>query len=719
MRIKAFSKRNRHFERIIIDGYSESQEPDKYSQMVGDSMRGSLKGRLKKFDPAKNRGLDAVLEAVVNSIQALSGRKDGKIVVRAKRNGAQKRLDDEGSAWINDFEIEDNGPGFNRDNLISFDTLDSTFKEKDFGCKGVGRLLWLRVFEYAIIDSVFQDEDGFRKIKFIFEPERNDYGDEPSYECEGPLKTIITLKNCQPKYRDSLNVMPSTLARKILNHCFASFILGDVPTIEIKYDGEEPESVNALFEESKDNVTTGNFDVKGVRGNSESFKVNHVRFYNWSEPGNRIEYCANNRTVKTVKIIPDVDLVDKEGNKFTYCAYISGQYLDDNVNDERTDFTIPLEHMVDDDAISFREISSKTEVMCREFLKPYMAKDIEMRERLLDSVIENHPDVAIVKRHYENILDEIGPKDSQEKIYTLLNTKVAEIESKTIFKLDKVLGKKVPFETSEDVNRMFDEVEEVYRSNLTKYILHRKRIIEIFEEGLKRDWSEEGGGKYQKEEYIHDMLLPMRSKVGDIIDIENCNLWMIDERLNFYAFTSAFSDTPRKLMLKEKNDGKRPDLFVFSEMERGIARSVTVIELKRPNRKDSEVVDQIVGYASELKGNEIETPYGKVRVSDDAVISTYILSDLTVPGAQTFYTNRDYSRSHDGTRFYYWYKTLGISVEVIDYTKLSQDANIRNQVFFDILNVKVEGGDPRIAEYHRKQKEYHKDKKNGNRKKTG
>ena len=314
------------------------------------------------------------------------------------------------------------------------------------------------------------------------------------------MKSIITIKNCQPKYRDSLN-----------------FILGDVPTIEIKYDGEEPESVNALFEESKDNVTTGNFDVKGVRGNSESFKVNHVRFYNWSEPGNRIEYCANNRTVKTVKIIPDVDLVDKEGNKFTYCAYISGQYLDDNVNDERTDFTIPLEHMVDDDAISFREISSKTEVMCREFLKPYMAKDIEMRERLLDSVIENHPDVAIVKRHYENILDEIGPKDSQEKIYTLLNTKVAEIESKTIFKLDKVLGKKVPFETSEDVNRMFDEVEEVYRSNLTKYILHRKRIIEIFEEGLKRDWSEEGGGKYQKEEYIHDMLLPMRSKVGDII----------------------------------------------------------------------------------------------------------------------------------------------------------------------------------------------------------
>ena len=679
-------------------------------------MRGSLKGRLKKVTLAKNRGLEAVMEAVVNSIQALSGREDGRIVVKAVRNSPQRRIDGDGSAWITDFVIEDNGPGFNHDNLISFDTLDSTFKEEEFGCKGVGRLLWLHVFEHATIDSVFREGDGFRKISFVFEPDRNDYGDEPSVESEGPLRTVITLKRCRPNFRDSINVQPSTLAKRILNHCFASFILGDVPEIVVEYDNEEPESVNALFEKSRDNIASDSFVVKGVGENTESFRIDHVRFYDWSELGNRIEYCANNRTVKTVKIIPDVDLIDGSGNKFTYCAYISGKYLDDNVNDERTDFTIPLEHMIDDDAISFREIGSKAESVCREYLKPYMAKDLEMREKLLNSVIEDHPDVAIVKRHYKGILDDIDSKDSPEKVYTMLNSKVAEIESKTIFKLNKTMGKKIPFETSEDINRMFDEVEEVYKNNLTKYVLHRKRIIEIFEEGLKRDWSKEGDGKYQKEEYIHDMLLSRKSKVGDIIDIENCNLWLIDERLNFYAFTSSFSDVKRKLMLKEKDDGKLPDVFVFSELDKGVARSVTVIELKRPNRKDPDVVDQVVDYASGLRGNEIKTPHGMVRVADEAVVSAYILSDLTVPGVQTFYTNRDFSRSHDGTRFYYWYKTLGISVEVIDYTKLSQDANIRNQVFFDILNVKVEGGDSRITNYHEKHKEYRDKGKRGRKK---
>ena len=698
-----------------MNEHSEYRESDKYPHLNDGLMRGSIKGRLKKVTLAKNRGLEAVMEAVVNSIQALSGREDGRIVVKAVRNSPQRRIDGDGSAWITDFVIEDNGPGFNHDNLISFDTLDSTFKE-EFGCKGVGRLLWLHVFEYATIDSVFREGDGFRKISFVFEPDRNDYGDEPSVESEGPLRTVITLKRCRPNFRDSINVQPSTLAKRILNHCFASFILGDVPEIVVEYDNEEPESVNALFEKSRDNIASDSFVVKGVGENTESFRIDHVRFYDWSELGNRIEYCANNRTVKTVKIIPDVDLIDGSGNKFTYCAYISGKYLDDNVNDERTDFTIPLEHMIDDDAISFREIGSKAESVCREYLKPYMAKDLEMREKLLDSVIEDHPDVAIVKRHYKDILDDIDSKDSPEKVYTMLNSKVAEIESKTIFKLNKTMGKKIPFETSEDINRMFDEVEEVYKNNLTKYVLHRKRIIEIFEEGLKRDWSKEGDGKYQKEEYIHDMLLPRKSKVGDIIDIENCNLWLIDERLNFYAFTSSFSDVKRKLMLKEKDDGKLPDVFVFSELDKGVARSVTVIELKRPNRKDPDVVDQVVDYASGLRGNEIKTPHGMVRVADEAVVSAYILSDLTVPGVQTFYTNRDFSRSHDGTRFYYWYKTLGISVEVIDYTKLSQDANIRNQVFFDILNVKVEGGDSRITNYHEKHKEYRDKGKRGRKK---
>lgn len=685
---------------------------DKYVEFDNSLMKGSLKGRLNKYDLAKSRGLDAVTEAVVNSMQALSGCDNGRITIRACRDSSQRTLDGD-HAWISSFQIEDNGPGFNKYNLDSFDTLDSTYKES-FGCKGIGRLAWLRVFESATIDSVFMDDNGgFRHIKFEFKPEHDDYGNIGSEICDGPLKTVITLNNCHPKYRESIDVMPQTLAKRILNNCFAEFVLGDAPEIVIDYDGKDPESVNLLFEECRENITTDTFEIE-CAGEQESkmFRITHVRFYDWSDPGNRIEYCANNRAVRSEKYLPNIDMIDENGKKFTYCAYVSGDYLDEKVNDERTDFTIQRQRGLFDDSLSFDEIESRVDQICRGFLEPYMTRDTNIRRKLLDDTIEKHPDVAIVMRHYPNIIDSIDSKDSLEDVYTMLNSKASEIESKTIFRLEKSKEKRIPFPTSEDANNMLSEIEEVFKNNLTKYVLHRKRIIEIFEDGLNRDWSGEGDGKYQKEEYIHDVLLPRKSKVGDIIDVENCNLWMIDERLNLYAFTSAFSDIQMKLIIKEREDGTRPDLFVFSEQHQGKARSVSIIELKRPDRTDEEVYNQVLDYTKDLRKSTIDTPSRKVRVADDAVLNIYILCDLTAKGAQDYYERNDLKRSHDGTRYYRWHENYGIHIEVIDYTKLSDDATIRNQVFFDILNVKVECDDPSIAEYHKKHEDYRKEKKN-------
>ncbi|WP_163370861.1 hypothetical protein [Endozoicomonas acroporae] len=41
-----------------------------------------------------------------------------------------------------------NGVGFNDANIASFETLDSDHKI-DKGCRGIGRLLWLKAFDIA------------------------------------------------------------------------------------------------------------------------------------------------------------------------------------------------------------------------------------------------------------------------------------------------------------------------------------------------------------------------------------------------------------------------------------------------------------------------------------------------------------------------------------------------------------------------------------------
>lgn len=130
------------------------------------SLHTNLHGRLRNTSLPKSHGLQPVFETVVNSIHALEEKGNlkttGKITLRIQRT---KQLsiattDDTSFPDIEGFIVEDNGVGFNDENLESFETLDSDHKI-DKGCRGVGRLLWLKAFEEVKIDSTFK-ADGNR-----------------------------------------------------------------------------------------------------------------------------------------------------------------------------------------------------------------------------------------------------------------------------------------------------------------------------------------------------------------------------------------------------------------------------------------------------------------------------------------------------------------------------------------------------------------------------
>ena len=69
---------------------------------------------------------------------------------------------------ITGFIVEDNGVGFTPDNMNSFETLDTDYKAS-LGCRGVGRLLWLKAFDKVSVRSAYVAEDGqlcARQFKF-------------------------------------------------------------------------------------------------------------------------------------------------------------------------------------------------------------------------------------------------------------------------------------------------------------------------------------------------------------------------------------------------------------------------------------------------------------------------------------------------------------------------------------------------------------------------
>ena len=127
-------------------------------------MESSLLGQVRNFSLPKKNGLIPLFEAVVNSIHAIEDRFSlasdiselGEITVHIFREAEQNGLDfgpgRKPERAITGFSVTDNGIGFDSANWNAFNRLHFTNK-RDKGCRGVGRLTWLKAFDDVSIIS--------------------------------------------------------------------------------------------------------------------------------------------------------------------------------------------------------------------------------------------------------------------------------------------------------------------------------------------------------------------------------------------------------------------------------------------------------------------------------------------------------------------------------------------------------------------------------------
>jgi nitrogen fixation/metabolism regulation signal transduction histidine kinase len=83
-----------------------------------------------------------IVEAVVNSIEAIGNKPNGKIEIVVYRENTLKF--DNAKPYIKSIEIIDNGVGFTQENTDSFDTYLSETKSATGG-KGFGRFMFLKI----------------------------------------------------------------------------------------------------------------------------------------------------------------------------------------------------------------------------------------------------------------------------------------------------------------------------------------------------------------------------------------------------------------------------------------------------------------------------------------------------------------------------------------------------------------------------------------------
>lgn len=685
------------------------------------SMNTNLKGLVNQFKLAPENFLMPLFEAVVNSVQSIeeAGMKmtSGQISIDIIRSNElaltdsnKKDKDIPIEASIHGFKITDNGIGFDNNNFDSFQLLATEHKIK-FGCKGFGRLTWLKVFNKIRIESIYKDGNQLIKRSFDFNASNGVTNEQKEQVEIQPTKTTIELMGIKTEYKNYIPRDIETIATRIIEHCIWYYIRdSNAPNIIVR-DGSKVINLHQLYEGLVPNLTAKAFKI-----GKHQFEITHVKFYGKSfEYQNNMIFCAADRIVEKAKLndkiilgltnkITESGATPEDANKtFTYSCFITSKFFNEHVNMERTRINFQQERDLinaDEDILLSKDtVQSYINVQCNEFLKEYLKDRVALGQKK----VENYVNSTGVR--YKSILKRISddekyihPDASEKDIELKLHNHLYELEKEILTEGHMIMEPAIDEEFvqyKERLSNYLDKVEDMKQSDLTGYITHRKVIIDIFRKALeiRKD------GKYPLEDVIHELIVPMH------IDSENkdfirSNLWLIDERLNFHNYMS--SDIPlKKVHVSESKSQDRPDLFFLldnpllltEEKSKEVSKeSIIIVEFKRPMRNDSKLkienpMRQTLRYLDQIKSEKLTDARGRpINNVQDIPAYCFIVCDLTEKIKDECRMN-GYTATPDKEGYFYHNSSHRAYLEVISYKKLVQDAAKRNHAFFDKLGL--------------------------------
>lgn len=662
-----------------------------------------LKGKIRNTKLPVANALWPLFEAVVNSIHAIEDSKtaDGRIDITIERDlilpageGIDRRLPP-----IKSFTVIDNGIGFNDDNLKSFLTSDSTHKAVK-GAKGVGRFIWLKAFDAVRVESDFYAEGKLLRRQFDFCLTQNgieNYRMEPSNATRSC--TSVKLDGFLLDYEQRCPSRPDTIAARLIEHCLITFFNDTCPHIVLHDNGQVIE-LNALFKETvKAASQVETYNIK-----QHPFRIIFSRVYGADAAKHRLHFCANGREVfheGVASHAPDFAkrLQDADGKPFACLAYVSGAYLDGNVNLERTAIAFK-----DDDGLDYPDLLSRNELvreaidrMKHHFRLELEETRVEKIERIRTYINTRAPRYRPLLTYWPHLLDQVGVGLSDERLDVELHRLMYLVEADLRERGQRLREATRDIRKTEkyrqDHKAFAAQVTDVGAGKLAEYVIHRGAIISLLDQSIQQDED----GRFCLEEDIHEIFFPMRSTSQQVTQ-EHQNLWLIDERLAFHHYLA--SDIPlRKIEPAVLESGERPDLIVFnnpiafSENSHSFS-SIVIVEFKRPERDsypadEKNPIEQVLGYVELLQEGKAKDRGGKtVNLPTGLPFYAYIVCDLT-PKLKRAALNASLTPAPDGQGYFGFNPGRGAYVEVISYQKLLADAKRRNQILFDKLSLVI------------------------------
>ncbi len=523
-------------------------------------MKASIAGRIRNTNLPKTKALLPLFEAVINAFQAIeeAGGQGHAIRIITERQGS---LDGGKPGPIEAFTVTDTGIGFTDENFDSFETVDSPYKAPTGG-KGLGRFLWLKAFTRVDVESHFRapGEDGLLCRKFSFVATDDDLPRAALPSDQARPETSVRLVGYRSPYKDECPRQLDIIAQRLIGHFLPLFLDPNGPALSLADAIGPPIDLRTFF---RDNfqafATERSFSIDG-----QAFTLSGFRLRGALADHHELVYAAHFREVimeRLSRFLPNLrnKLSEADNPGFYYLAFVQGQLLDEKVNNERTDFSIPREIAPAADCIEASainpegapgdlfaaEISLKAiregalAAICED-LGPFLDEINSQKEAALTSYIaEDGPQYRVLMKYKGEFIDDIPPQASKTELEIALHRQLYQRRVRLKQEGARILSEPASADNAQEyyarLQKFVENENEIGKTSLAQYIVHRRVILELLEKYLSKDTET---GDYGLEKTVHSLVFPMRA-TSDDVPFEQQNLWIIDERLTFHSFLSS------------------------------------------------------------------------------------------------------------------------------------------------------------------------------------
>jgi hypothetical protein len=685
--------------------------------MAGFNLTADIDDVVRRYELSEEQGfLFCLFEAISNSLYCCAKNKEILITINLKRQYKANEIERDRNNFIIGFSISDNGEGFTDENYEKF--TKTIYKTNHEGGRGEGRIAFLKVFRTVEIDSVYQAGDKTYNRKFHFD--RNNI-DDNNNEVEGSMQigTKISLNDIRETFIGYTKKDTNYYSNEILSHFYGHlhYLLAKQKKFEIRLvdDNGLAEGVINTEKLNQDKVIRDKFTIKdnsGFEGIGDiMFDIVHIKTKNVAN--NKAFYVVDERSAGEISNfdLPQNILEDETGMQFYYNVYLKSPFFSKFLNESRTVLSLPSDRNKEmKKCVTKEQIENTLKEKIDEFLRYELSVLNKKKEKtLVDALNAEHNNEIANSRAFlymlsdektkDKLISSIKYSDTPQKILAKVKEVHEELQRETIKQIN-ITVEKIKNDKTEDIDfkKLEDKMQNLISRvnaenliNLSSYIMYRKYILDLFNEGLRIFEL----GRMQNEAFFQNLLLPKKTE-NNI----NSNLWLLDELFIYFEGTSekAIEDMEfkgkkiiRKLTDSEQEQlnafnkkrlEKRIDILLFPEEYQCI-----ILELKDPKAGLGVNAFQMDKYA-ELIANFL---------SDDFPIETfytYLITDNfniydRPTGYRKIYGIEGFVRPSIDIQIFGGSRTIANQYsEVICWKDIYKRAEARNKIFFTKMNIK-------------------------------